>query len=52
MLELNGGLLLPEHFDNDYEIILNDFKKLKIELIYNLNKVKEVTLKEYIKRNL
>lgn len=49
LLEPEGRLSLLEYFDNDYKITLSDLEKLRIELIYSLDEVKEVILKDYIK---
>ena len=45
-------LLLSNHLENDYEIILKNVNKFKIELIYNMNEKQVQILKKYINKNL
>ena len=42
--ELEEGLLLLKYLEDDYKIVLNELKKLKIDLIYIINKVELKTL--------
>ena len=50
--ELEEGLSLLKHLEDDYEIVLNEPEKLKIGLIYVINEVESKTLQAYIKKNL
>ena len=42
--ELEEGLLLLKHSEDDYKIILDESEKLKIDLIYIINEVELKTL--------
>ena len=42
--ELEGGLPLSKHSEDDYKIVLNESEKLKIDSIYVMNEVESKTL--------
>ena len=42
--EFKEDLSLLKHLEDDYKIVLNESKKLKIDLIYAINKVESKTL--------
>ena len=51
-MKFENKWLLFEHTKNDYNIIITNSIKIKIELIYKLNDEKFKILKKYIDKNL